>query len=152
VGAAQGRGPGGQAGLAVHRCLEKAQNEEDIQKELSRLAEKGILSAQEYDELRAGLSRVMELPAGEGQVRDFFSGVYPSLNEAVLLTGSGDYRPDRLLFTPRGVVVIDYKTGSPREEDRRQVQTYRTLLEEAGYQAGEGYLLYLSKGIIERVL
>ena len=139
-------------GLAVHRCLEKAQNEEDIQKELSRLVEKGILSAQEYDELRAGLSRVMELPAGEGQVRDFFSGVYPSLNEAVLLTGSGDYRPDRLLFTPRGVVVIDYKTGSPREEDRRQVQTYRGLLEEAGYQAGEGYLLYLSKGIIERVL
>lgn len=139
-------------GLAVHRCFEKAKNEDDIQRELSLLFEKGVLNEKEYDEFKSGLEKIMGLSAGEGKVRDFFSGNYPSLNEAVLLTGSGDYRPDRLLFTPRGVVVIDYKTGAPREEDRRQVRTYRTLLEEAGYQAGEGYLLYLSKGTIERVV
>jgi len=138
-------------GVAVHHCLEKARNTDDVYSELKALRERGILSGEEEKHLLSNIEKIMGLPAGDGYVKDFFSGDYPALNEGVLLTASGDYRPDRLLFTPAGVLVIDYKTGTPRGEDSAQIRHYLQILRDAGYDASEGYLLYLNKGTIERV-
>ncbi|NPA43157.1 MAG: UvrD-helicase domain-containing protein [Chlorobi bacterium] len=53
------------------------------------------------------------------------------------------YRPDRLVQSEDGTwLIADFKTGSPRQEDVRQVQAYAYLMEEGGYPVKGAWLIY----------
>lgn len=56
-------------------------------------------------------------------------------------------RPDRIVRRPDGtLVVIDYKTGTPRKKDYDQVTDYMTRLRQMGHEQVQGFLLYLNVG------
>ncbi len=66
--------------------------------------------------------------------------VYNEYN--IIDTDGKEYRPDRIVFLDRKTVVIDYKTGTEREEYRTQVENYCRLLRDMGYPNVSGELLY----------
>ena len=78
-------------------------------------------------------------------VATWFAPGLTVLNEHSILTPEGDtYRPDRIVRDASGhVTVIDYKTGHPTPEHRRQVERYMALLRDMGCPAVSGYIWYL---------
>ena len=61
----------------------------------------------------------------------------------VLIPGGKQSRIDRVMIGKKNTVIIDYKTGVKKDQDRRQVESYSGLLTQMGYPNVEGYLLYL---------
>ena len=56
-------------------------------------------------------------------------------------------RPDRIVRRPDGtIIIIDYKTGKPRNKDISQVKDYMTRMRQLGHERVEGYLLYINSG------
>ena len=53
-------------------------------------------------------------------------------------------RPDRLLIRGSGAALIDYKTGNPKAEDRRQLQQYAEALSDMGLALQQAVLVYIT--------
>jgi CRISPR/Cas system-associated exonuclease Cas4 (RecB family) len=64
--------------------------------------------------------------------------------ETDLLTENNTFRPDRVLIRDKQAVVVDYKSGSTKQEAHvRQVQRYVSILKETGIPDVKGYLWYI---------
>ena len=50
------------------------------------------------------------------------------------------------------VILIDYKTGIPKEEDHKQIREYVNLLREMAYEIKDCILIYLPELRIEKVV
>ena len=62
--------------------------------------------------------------------------------ERSLVNGEHFYRPDLIIELERQLIVIDYKTGVPKEKDQQQLNEYINLLS-ARFENVEGELLYI---------
>ena len=71
------------------------------------------------------------------------------LCETEILMPSGlTLRPDRINFSKSGKVsVLDYKTGSPKNSDIKQIKTYESSLQGLGYNQIDSYLVYINSEI-----
>jgi ATP-dependent exoDNAse (exonuclease V) beta subunit len=56
-------------------------------------------------------------------------------------------RPDRIAVLPEKVLVIDYKTGEPNDNNLSQISDYKNALQKLFIQPVEGYLVYLKDTI-----
>ena len=84
-------------------------------------------------------------------IKGWFSGVGEVKTEVVVLPQDGEIkRMDRVIIQETQAIVIDFKSGHPRTEDEKQLQTYVKLLQEMGYKV-EGYLLYLDSVHIRKI-
>ena len=119
----------------------------------------GDYFAQEKSARRQGIEQHGEMARVETDTelerrsggRHWFDGTYRVLNEASIVTASGEiYRPDRVLIAHDSsrVIVIDYKFGAPHFSHHRQVRNYVSLLRSMGYPAVEGWLWYVTAGEI----
>ena len=95
---------------------------------------------EEADSLRDTLHNMMK----QEDVAKFFDPAYRSLNECNLVCQGVVSRPDRIVFTPSETWVIDFKTGSPRNEHRDQVSRYCQAIAAITHSLQvKGYLLYI---------
>ena len=53
------------------------------------------------------------------------------------------YRPDRLISTKNGFIIIDFKTGDIQEKHQKQIDEYRAVLEILGHQVAETAIIYV---------
>jgi hypothetical protein len=85
-------------------------------------------------------------------VADWFSRDWNVRTEvSILLPGGEENRIDRLLMKDKRAVVLDFKTGSRKKSDEKQVQQYMDVLRQMNYPDVEGYLLYLGENDIVEV-
>ncbi len=78
--------------------------------------------------------------------------LYRILNERSLLKPDDLLRPDRIMFSGKNAVVVDYKTGESKSENyKRQVKKYARILKETGFEKVEGYLWYTGLSEVEKV-
>lgn len=68
-------------------------------------------------------------------------------------TESKHYRADRIVVTPDNrTIVIDYKFGEIESAEHiEQVSDYMKILQTLGFQNLEGYIWYVTDGIIKDV-
>ncbi|RLD23162.1 MAG: hypothetical protein DRI70_09750 [Bacteroidetes bacterium] len=65
------------------------------------------------------------------------------LNERDIITPERILRPDRInIHRDRSVTIIDYKTGSPKEQYEYQINSYAMVLQDMGYRVKEKLLVY----------
>jgi ATP-dependent helicase/nuclease subunit A len=68
--------------------------------------------------------------------------------EAEILRETGQvYRPDRVILKADETIVLDFKTGKPKEEQKKQIVLYGKLLSEMGYKNVKKYLVFVEPGI-----
>lgn len=92
------------------------------------------------ERLRTALQHILE----DDTLRPCFAPGADVRNEITILDTHGNqHRPDRVVFLPDRVMVIDYKTGQPHEQYQQQIDGYCALLREMGYPKVEGKLLYI---------
>jgi len=90
-------------------------------------------------------------------VSDWFSGRWQLYNECTILTTDPEThtvlerRPDRVMTDGNEMIVVDFKFGKAHPEYKQQVEEYKQLLSNMGYQNVSGYLWYVYSNKIEMV-
>jgi ATP-dependent helicase/nuclease subunit A len=135
-------------GIHLHAAFSKIKYARDIPAIIDKMESDGDINSAEKEVLIASMGKLMS----NIQVAEWFSQKWEVRNEAyTLLPGGKEYRIDRLLLKEKHAVVIDYKTGSPKKDDQRQIAEYCLMLNQMGL-VSEGYLLYLMQAEVVSVV
>ena len=73
----------------------------------------------------------------------FSSGMKVCRERSLIAADGSESRPDRVVFTPDGVVIIDYKFGTVHPAHVAQVRGYAELYEALGYRLKAGIVWYV---------
>lgn len=129
-------------GILLHKVLAHIHYKHDAEASLQELHVQNVITNDECRVLTEKVSQMMKHPV----IAAWFNKEWDVLTEVpVLIPGGKQSRMDRVLLGKKKTIVIDYKTGENREQDRRQVESYAGLLSEMKYPNVEAYLLYLDE-------
>ena len=72
----------------------------------------------------------------------FFNTDCRVMTECEIVYEGAFYRPDRVLFLHDETWIVDFKTGAPLENHKKQIEQYKQILMDMGYPKVSGVLLY----------
>lgn len=126
-------------GEALHSLLSQLRSIDDYPTLVEQLRSSMSWSVEDRQWMEEMLERILSSP----QLAPLFqSGLEVEL-ERTFWTGKGQLgRPDRLVNTPEGWVVLDYKTGKPSKKDLDQVRGYMEAVSGVGTEAVRGLIYY----------
>ena len=127
-------------GIILHEVLARVNNIKDLAPAFKQMHTEGFFRKAEQAELLELAESVLTNP----ELKALLDKPYTSFNEQTIISSNGEsYRPDKVLIGDNEVVVIDFKfTGQPSRAHYKQVDEYRELLAEMGYQNIDAYLYY----------
>ncbi len=135
-------------GKIIHEILSTVETAEDVEKACRKALHDGKINDKELDIIRDKIETGIKNP----EVGSWFDGSYKILNERSLLTNQRNLRPDRMMFSGKNAVVVDYKLGEEHPEKyHAQVRQYARTLKQTGFEKVEGYLWYINQNRIEKV-
>lgn len=127
-------------GLLMHEVLSRIVSADEIGFCIERFVSDGEISAEEGKKLKSAIESHLD----DGRVREWFDSGATVLREtSILQPGSQVMRPDRIVMKDGRVSVIDYKFGAERNEHRKQMRNYLSLVRRMGYFGVKGYLWYI---------
>lgn len=126
-------------GIVLHDILSRVDSAEDVEQAVAEAVMSGRMDGKSSESAAELLkSRVAAHPEwfpGRG------SKVY---RERSIIDGDGsEHRPDRVVFTPDGVLIIDFKFGREEPAHSSQVQGYASLYSELGFRVKAGIVWYV---------
>ena len=128
-----------ETGNTVHQVLSWVDTAGDIDRAVSKGMSSGILQD------NAPVKSLVEVIVTDSHLSDYYSGGWEILSEReMMLPGGQVLRPDRVCIKDGHAVVIDYKTGAPKNTHRTQVLRYAEGLETMGYQVDKCILAYIT--------
>ena len=140
-------------GIALHDILSRVTEADDLPGAVALSVANGTLSPAEGEEAASFLRERIRGP----QVRAWF-GLDPdvpvlsvSRERSLIDTDGSVCRPDRVVETAQGWVVIDYKFGEPRRHYGRQVARYVDLYRRMGCTPVRGFLWYVETDTVVSV-
>ncbi len=135
-------------GLLVHEILSKIKNEKEADLIVEGFQMEGLISKKEGQTLIDQLSIIFSNP----QVQNWFNTDWEVKAEVPIIV-KDDYpkRPDRVLLQGKKAIIIDFKTGKEKSNDKKQVMEYRNLLMEMGYLNVDVHLLYIALNKVIKV-
>ena len=99
------------------------------------------------EEIRERLHQLFDRTAQDPAWRSYFylDAGDRVLNEVTIMKEDGtECRPDRIVFKPDHVMIIDYKTGREyKEKYEEQLAEYQQCLMDMGYQDVRTGILYI---------
>ena len=131
-------------GILIHELLAKIEIASDIDWVLEEACALGKIDLNATETFKQMLTEVVDHPL----LKSFFSAVYTVWNERdILITDSENIRPDRLMENEHELILIDYKTGKPKSEDRQQIEHYKQIISQVfvGKEI-KTYLVYIQEG------
>jgi ATP-dependent exoDNAse (exonuclease V) beta subunit len=113
----------------------------DIDVAIQRTFYQGKMSLSGAQDLEKKVHTLVSMP----ELRDFFEVGAQKYHERTLFAPDGtQLRPDSFVILPNGKVsILDYKTGSPQIEHKKQLHTYAKCLNGMGYEIEGLFLLYV---------
>ena len=128
-------------GLFVHELLSQINTAKDIRKVLECYVLDGQITIEESAEIERNLEEIIKNNA------EFFDEKWQVINEKdIMISENGEssvYRPDRILKSSEGYVIVDFKTGEESEKNDRQIAHYKNILEKLGRKVLKTQLNYL---------
>jgi ATP-dependent exoDNAse (exonuclease V) beta subunit len=135
-------------GKLMHEIFEGINTASDIPASIRKLVLEGKLAEEESPEIEKRVKETISLQ----RVADWFLPDNKVLTEAGILLPSGiTKRPDRVIFKNGKTTIIDFKFGEENSHYAEQVDQYRNLLIDMGYDDIEGCIWYVDKNIIVTV-
>lgn len=129
----------GAHGTLIHKILAEITHKKELEKVLTQLLNKGIIPHEQYDSIYNEIQEILQIKEIEALFTDFEE----LKNERGILLPSGEtYQPDRVVVKEGVTYIVDYKTGGRKKGHFEQLENYKILLAQMGYQNIKGYLLY----------
>lgn len=135
-------------GQLMHELFENIITTHDIDRALNRMLFEGKIEKTAMENLRNEIAGKLE----EDIIHSWFDGSWKVLAERDILRGKErTHRPDRVMMKDDQLVVVDYKTGSENEKNRKQVAGYLTDIRKMGYTHAKGYVWYIQENKLVEV-
>jgi ATP-dependent helicase/nuclease subunit A len=135
-------------GKLMHEVFEGINRVEDIAPAIRKLVLEGKLPENESYALNERITGLISDPG----VADWFKPDNEVFTEAAILLKTGETRrPDRVIFRNGKTVVVDFKFGEEHDRYADQVNHYRRLLGDMGYDNIEAYIWYVDRNKIVSV-
>jgi ATP-dependent exoDNAse (exonuclease V) beta subunit len=129
-------------GKLMHEIFEGINTIADIPRAVRKLVLEGKLPESEAADMENKIKKLISNPS----VSAWFSADNRVLREAgILLTSGNIRRPDRVIFRDGRTTVIDFKFGKENEHYAEQVELYRSLLSQMGYESIDAYIWYVDQ-------
>jgi len=138
-------------GKDLHRVMQEINSIEDTEDVIHELAQLGHIQ-------QSSLARIEQQLTQLFKNTDITNVILPQIGEHVLnereiiVSKKERIRPDRVILAGKNARIIDFKTGIPREKDKKQLRNYASALKSIGYDKCEGYLLYTDRGELIQVV
>ncbi len=135
-------------GNLLHDTMADIQHIDDVEKAIRKQVNKRWLSKKQGDKLKTEVRRIVE----HHELRLYYDNPLEVYNEQDICVRNGSIlRPDRFVkYNKDKWALIDYKTGAPFSDHKRQVDEYALLLSNMGYGEIEKVLVYTSNLEIKR--
>jgi ATP-dependent exoDNAse (exonuclease V) beta subunit len=139
----------GRKGSLLHDILASASTEKEVNDYSTNLVLQGIIKEEEKQKLIESALEVLNNP----ELQNILGKASESIVEKNIIDAKGKlHRPDRVLINADEVIILDYKfTLEESDKHIEQVNSYRILLSEMGYQNIKTYLFYAVKGKLKLV-
>jgi hypothetical protein len=135
-------------GKLMHEVFEGINTPDDIPFAVRNLVLEGKLPEEESADIEKRVNFLINSP----QVIDWFLPGNEVMTEVGILLPSGvTRRPDRVIFKNGKTIIIDFKFGEENPHYADQVDQYRSLLVDMGYNNIEAFIWYVDKNKIESV-
>lgn len=132
-------------GKLMHEVFEGINTPADIPVAVRKLVLEGKLADEESAEIEKKINDMISMP----QVADWFLPDNKVFTEAGILMPAGiTRRPDRVIFKEGKTTIIDFKFGEENQRYTEQVDQYRNLLIDMGYNDIEAFIWYVDKNKI----
>jgi hypothetical protein len=99
------------------------------------------LTLEEKDDImQSVLNIIKKYPAYFGEHLDIIN------EQDIMITENGItsiYRPDRIIKSDKGYVILDFKTGAEHPKHQQQIETYRRTVEGLGIKVADTAVVYL---------
>jgi ATP-dependent exoDNAse (exonuclease V) beta subunit len=129
-------------GKLMHEIFEGINTPADISAAVRKLVFEGKLAEEESAGIEKRVNELIDNP----QVSDWFMPDNQVLKEAGILLPTGvTRRPDRVILKNKKTTIIDFKFGEENAHYSVQVNQYRNLLLDMGYQNIEAFIWYVDK-------
>ena len=130
-------------GIFTHEILSKIKTKKDVSKVLNAYLLEGKITSEE----KTSILQRIETVLNDTNYSAYFAEHLKIINEREMLATENEqsktYRPDRLVETENGFIIIDFKTGEEKEKDQKQVETYRKTLEQFGKKVVKTDVIYI---------
>ena len=127
-------------GKVMHEAFEYIRTAADIDYALTKMLFEGKLSEKERQMLKMQIAALIAKP----ETKDWFDPNNRVKSENAILTQSGTYRPDRVVFLGDEVHVIDYKFGEKQDAQyEKQVLQYMRQIKAMGHKSVKGFIWYV---------
>jgi ATP-dependent exoDNAse (exonuclease V) beta subunit len=128
-------------GNLIHRILSQVFTPPDLEPVLEEFLYQGTIVEKEYNTLLDLIREFLDRP----EVSCYFEEGLNVLTESEIITHSGKVqRPDRIVLRRKETLIIDFKTGSPSEHHKSQMQKYLEVVRNMSYPGVRGVILYLN--------
>ena len=136
-------------GKILHLALSRIGNPSDIDAVVNSIQMEGICNLEQKKKLKNKL----QLLFNNKEFLQFFDSKWKVKTEReILLKDGSTYIPDRLLFYKERTVVVDFKTGNPHNNHKKQIINYASILHQMGYRNIEKYLIYTkSEKLVQKI-
>lgn len=135
-------------GNLLHDLMSRIITTDQLPKALETMRIEGIITEKDKLELSTSILKMFE----NQQVFNWFDMKWKVKTEVPVIPKSGELsRMDRVMINKDQAIVVDYKTGTPRHQDQKQVKSYVQLLREMGFKDVSGYLLYVENAEVVTV-
>ena len=136
-------------GKKIHNILMYIKNINQIDKGINLCISKNIISKSEKNYFLDMIKEIIHNP----KVKPFFDSNLESYNEIEIINKNGNIsRLDRIVeMKDKSINIIDYKTGTEKDEDILQVENYKNTLKEIEDKNINAYLIYIDLNKIVKV-
>ena len=130
-------------GIFTHEILSQIKTKKDVTKVLNSYLLEGKITNEEKTSILERIENVLN----DANYSVYFTENLKIINEREMLATENEqsktYRPDRLIETKDGFIIIDFKTGEEKEKDQKQVETYKNKLEQFGKKVIKTDVIYI---------
>ena len=130
-------------GIFTHEILAKINSARDVEKVLEAYLLEGTITSEEKIEIT---DRIFNIINNEKYSKYFIENQLVINEKDIMISENGDskiYRPDRMIETENGTIIIDFKTGEEKEKHQQQLNEYKSVLEKLGKTVVETEIVYV---------
>lgn len=130
-------------GIFTHEILSQIKTKKDVTKVLNSYLLEGKITNEEKTSILERIENVLN----DANYSVYFTENLKIINEREMFATENEqsktYRPDRLIETENGFIIVDFKTGEEKEKDQKQVETYKNKLEQFGKKVVKTDVIYI---------
>ena len=130
-------------GIFTHEILARINTAKDVEKVLESYLLEGTITNDEKSQIN---DRIFNIINNENYARYFEENQVVINEKDIMISENGMssiYRPDRLIETEDGIIIIDFKTGDELEKHQLQLDEYQSVLEKLGKKVIESQIVYV---------